>query len=308
MPRIFLNPHSGPGQTQSQREQQVRALFPSCQITPLSGSVDVKALSRQDPADLPYIAAGGDGTVNAIAAAVIATERPMGILPLGTLNHFARDLNLPLEPEAAAKIIAAGHSIQVDAAEVNGLVFVNNSSLGAYPAMVMDRERMKKSGGNKWASLVAASLRAFVRFRHLHVEMKVQGEIRNCTTPFLFIGNNEYCLDATRPGAHFGQRENLDAGVLSLYLAPGATRAGILRMAVAALFGTLRELPEYEEILVPEFTVRVHGRRRLRVSLDGEVRRIPGPLHYRTRPGALKVLVPDPAPAPAAAAAESTSD
>jgi diacylglycerol kinase family enzyme len=79
-------------------------------------------------------------------------------------------------------------------------------------------------------------------------------------------------------------------------------------MAVAALFGTLKELPEYEEILVPEFTVRVHGRRRLRVSLDGEVRRIPGPLHYRTRPGALKVLVPDPAPAPAAAAAESTSD
>ena len=288
MPRIFLNPQSGPGAVQGEQEKKLRALFPACEITPMGRGVDLKKLAREDAVELAYIAAGGDGTVNAVAGAVAGTERAMGVLPLGTLNHFAQDLNVPLDLEAAAKVISDGETSWVDAAKVNGLVFVNNSSLGAYPAMVMDRERMKKSGRNKWSALVAASARAFVRFRHLHVEMMVDGHSRSCTTPFLFVGNNEYRLD----GMRLGRREHLNGGVLSLYLAPGASRLGVLRMAIAAVFGRLKQTPEYEEILVQEFTVRVHGRRRIRVSLDGEVRRMPGPLQYRILPGALKVLVP----------------
>jgi diacylglycerol kinase family enzyme len=285
MARIFLNPHSG---TRINQEAHLRTLIPGSQIIRLTRALDLRALARQDPLDLPYIAAGGDGTVNAVAQAVCGTKRPMGVLALGTLNHFARDLGLPLDLEAAAQVIAAGHTRPVDAAEVNGRIFVNNSSLGAYPAMVLDRERMKRSGRNKWASLVLASTRAFIRFRCATVEMSAAQGRRSCTTPFLFVGNNEYCLD----GVRLGRREHLNAGRLALYLAPGATRAGVLRMAFAALFGRLKQTPEYEEFLVPEFTVRVHGRRRLRVSFDGEVQRMPGPLHYRTLPGALNVLAP----------------
>ncbi len=290
MPRIVLNPHSGARTpAQEDKETQLRALFSGCEITQLGPGVDLRGLARKDPSQLPYIAAGGDGTVNAVAQAVCGTGRPMGVLALGTLNHFARDLNLPLDLTAAASVIAAGHTRCVDAAEVNGRIFVNNSSLGAYPAMVLDRERMKKSGRNKWASLVFASARAFVRFRRLTVEMSAGSRERCCATPFLFVGNNEYCLD----GIRLGRREHLNAGTLALYLAPGATRAGVLRMAFAALFGRLKQTPEYEEFLVPEFTVHVHGRRRLRVSFDGEVHRIPGPLHYRILPGALAVLCPE---------------
>ena len=215
--------------------------------------------------------------------------RPMGVLGLGTLNHFAKDLDIPLDLGAAAKVILDSHIEQIDAAEVNGRVFVNNSSLGAYPAMVMDRERMQKTGRGKWLAMAAASARAFVRFRCLQVEMHVNGERQTCTTPFLFVGNNEYCLD---DGARLGQRESLNRGLLALYLAPGATRATVLRMAVAALFGRLKQTPEHQQHLVDSFTVRVHGRRRLRVSLDGEVTRMPGPLCYRSLPGALHVLTP----------------
>ena len=291
MPRIFLNPHSGPQDAaRRSREAQIRTLFPGCTVTPLSRSVDLRALARQDPPDLPYIAAGGDGTVNTVAQAVAGSPRPMGVLPIGTLNHFARDLGLPLDLAAAAQVIAAGHTRPVDAAQVNGRIFVNNSSLGAYPAMVLDRERMKKSGRGKWSALLLASARAFLRFRRLTVEMSAEGRQRCCTTPFLFVGNNVYCLD----GVHLGRREHLTAGTLALHLAPGATRAGVLRMALAALFSRLKHVPEYEEFLVPEFTVHVRGRRRLRVSFDGEVQRIPGPLHFRTLPGALNVLAPKP--------------
>ncbi len=288
MPRIFLNPHSGTRAAQKDQENQLRALFPSCKITKLTRDLSLRVLAERDPPDLPYIAAGGDGTVNAVAQAVAETGRPMGVLALGTLNHFARDMGLPLDLAEAAEVIAAGHTRCVDAAEVNGRIFVNNSSLGAYPAMVLDRERMKKSGRNKWASLLFASARAFVRFRCATVEMSAKGGQRCCTTPFLFVGNNEYCLD----GIRLGRREHLNGGTLALYLAPGASRAGVLRMAFAALFGRLKQTPEYEEFLVTEFSVHVHGRRRLRVSFDGEVQRMPGPLHYRILPGALSVLCP----------------
>jgi diacylglycerol kinase family enzyme len=278
--RVFLNPRSGQNAALSHAAQSkardLIALFAAqgcrAEITLLTPNADPKSLAASDSPEIAYIAAGGDGTVNAVANAVAGTPRAMGVLPEGTLNHFARDLQLPLELEAAVAVIAQRHTLPIDAAEVNGLLFVNNSSLGAYPAMVLDRERMRKRGRNKWASLVAASFRAFLRFRCLRVEMTVAGLQRTCITPFLFVGNNEYCLE----GLQIGRREHLDQGRLALYLAPGASRLSVLRMAFAAIFGRLKETPQYEEILTEEFTVHVRGRR-LRVSLDGEVRRMPGP-------------------------------
>ncbi len=114
----------------------------------------------------------------------------------------------------------------------------------------------------------------------------VEGEERRCTTPFLFVGNNEYCLD----GARLGQRERLDRGELSLYLAPGATRGTMLRFIAAAALGRLQQLPDFQEYKTKEFTVDARRRKRLRVSLDGEVRRLTGSLQYRICPAALRVL------------------
>ncbi len=237
---------------------------------------------------MAWIAAGGDGTVNAIANVVIHTGRPMGVLPCGTMNHFARDLGLPLDLDSAARVILTGNTRLMDAAQVNGRVFVNNASLGAYPAMVLDRNRQQTSGRTRWTALVLASMRAFVRFRRLSLDLTLKGQNRTCTTPFLFVGNNECCLD----GLRLGHRDHLDRGTLALYLAPGVSRAGVLRMTLAALFGLLKQDPEYEELLIPSFTVHLPGRR-LRISLDGEVIRLFGPLHFRTLPAALSVFTRD---------------
>ena len=290
--RVFLNPKSGAGEA---APEHLVKLFGdqgvSADITRLCAGADLAGLNAGDSPDTIWVAAGGDGTIRAVAEAIAGSGRAFGVLALGTLNHFARDLDLPLELDAAVQEIAAGQTIAVDAAEVRCgkgrvSVFVNNSSLGAYPAMVMDRERMKRAGRNKWSSLMLASFKAFVRFRCLTVTFAVEGQEQRCTTPFLFVGNNEYCVD----GARLGRREHLDRGTLSLYLAPGASRGTMLRFVAAAALGRLKNLPEFHEYKTTEFTVDARRRKRLRVSLDGEVKRLTGPLTYRIRPAALQVL------------------
>ena len=287
---VFVNEGSGAGACDA---AEVTRLFEArgwtCQCTVLKPKVQISRLARDESAETVFVAAGGDGTVNAVASAIAGTPRKMGILPMGTLNHFARDLGLPMALDASISVVTAGCMRTVDAAEVNGAVFVNNSSIGVYPMMVVDRERMKKSGLNKWASLVWASAKSFVRFRCLTITLQVDGETLRCRTPLLFVGNNEYVLEGTELGA----RKRLESGKLAVYLMPGAHRSTILRMVFAALLGRLKSIPEYQEFHVEQFTVTT-GKRRLRVSLDGEVRRMNGPLEYRIRPRSLTVCVPEP--------------
>ena len=286
--RVFLNNRSGIGSVSPETLCNMFATHGlACKVTILERHLNLAALSDHDPEEVAWIAAGGDGTVNAIAHAIAGTSRSMGILPVGTLNHFAQDLGLPRTLASAIEVIATGNIRIVDAAEVNGITFVNNSSLGVYPAMVLDRERMKKGGWNKWWSLVIASARAFIRFRCLQVEIAIDGGTRRCTTPLLFVGNNLYTMEAGR----LGRREHLDQGRLSLFLVPHANRAAMLRLLIAALFGRVRGARELEEFTADRLTVHAR-RRRLRVAYDGEVKCIPPPLHYASRPGSLHIIVP----------------
>src|SRR5947199_3052283 len=88
------------------------------------------------------VAGGGDGTVSAVASALVGTDKALGVLPLGTLNHFAKDLCIPLEVVGAARNVCEGREVSVDVGEVNGRVFINNSGLGLYPHIVRRREKL----------------------------------------------------------------------------------------------------------------------------------------------------------------------
>src|SRR5205085_4914339 len=115
---------------------------------------DIRAITRRAIADgvETIVAAGGDGTINAVAAEVADSGRTLGVLPLGTLNHFAKDLGIPLDLERAVQVITRGRVAPVDVAEVNGRVFVNNSSLGIYPHIVsMRRHQQERLARGKWA-------------------------------------------------------------------------------------------------------------------------------------------------------------
>jgi diacylglycerol kinase family enzyme len=141
------------------------------------------------------VAGGGDGTVSSVAHALGGSDAVLGVLPLGTLNHFAKDLGLPLDIEAAARAIAARQTTCVDVGEVNGRSFVNNSSIGLYARLVAERKKRERVGLSKWIAHGIAAVRVWSRYyRRLHVTLRGKVVDRRTRTPFVFVGNNEYQL------------------------------------------------------------------------------------------------------------------
>ena len=246
----------------------------------------MRAAANEHPPLL--IAAGGDGTISTAAGLLAGTQTVLGVLPFGTLNHFAKDLHIPLELEAAVANIIAGNAIEVDVGEVNGRVFINNSSLGLYPDIVRDRKRQEtRLGRGKWRSLVWASLAAFRRFPFLNVSIEVDGAKRVYATPLVFVGNNEYGMEEFK----IGKRDRIDRGQLSVYIVKRGDRAGLVRLAIQALVGRLRQARDFEALSTTGVVIETRHARIL-VATDGEVEPMETPLHYRTRPRSLRVLVP----------------
>ena len=184
------------------------------------------------------IVGGGDGSVGAAARAVAGSEAILGILPMGTLNHFARDLGLPLKLDQAAAVIAGGQPRAVDVAEVNGRIFVNNAAIGLYPLMVLDREsQQERLGRSKRLAMLVASIRTLVRFHHQRLTLSGDGGEARVDTPLLFVGNNDYRLAI--PGA--GRRERLDGGRLCVFVMRKKGVPGFLAAVARALVGLARE-------------------------------------------------------------------
>ena len=234
------------------------------------------------------VAGGGDGTINAVASALVGTGVRFGVLPLGTLNHFAKDLGIPLDLDGAIRNVASGHARQVDVGEVNGRIFLNNSSLGLYPDIVRDREKQQRRlGRGKWLAAAWATVAALRRYPFLSVRMKVGETAHARRTPFVFIGNNEYTME----GFSIGERSRLDGGTLSLYVAQRPGRLALLRFAWRALRGGLAQERDFDVMLAQTMEISTHHKR-LRVATDGEVTVMPTPLFYRIHHAALTVIAP----------------
>jgi diacylglycerol kinase family enzyme len=256
----------------------------------------VKAAVASD-ADVVVIG-GGDGTLNAAARVLTGGKKPMGVLPLGTLNHFARDLGIPGDLDAAVGTIAAGHVRQVDVGEANGRIFLNNCSIGLYPHVVRGREELRhRYGQGKWIAMLQAAVAVLRRYPVVEATLRVGERAASFRTPFVFVGNNAYAVSLYG----LGRRERLDGGELGLYFSRDGGRLGLLRLAVLALIGRLEQDRDFTSRLVP--AVEIDTRRRLlRVAVDGELTIVTPPLRCRSRPRALRVLVPAPEPpAPPAA-------
>jgi YegS/Rv2252/BmrU family lipid kinase len=236
------------------------------------------------------VAAGGDGTINAVASVLVGRDVPLGVLPMGTLNHFAKDLGIPLDIAEAVKVIALNHSVAVDVGEVNRREFLNNSSLGVYARAVIERDHTQnRLGIAKWPAMALAAIKTFRLAPMLHVRLDMNGRVIRLKTPLVFVGNNRYRLELPQIGA----RDRLDEGVLSIYVATAHTRWGMLKLLFRAAFGKLRESRDFEAMYAKEVWIETRHRR-LHVAIDGEVVRLHPPLHYRIRPGALRVFIPRP--------------
>lgn len=245
-----------------------------------------KALIASGGLDV-LVVGGGDGTVGAAAALLADTNIALGVLPFGTLNHFARDAGIPGELDEAVKVIASGHIRSVDIAEVNGRVFVNNSSVGLYPLMVRDRERQQEHlGRGKWPAMARAAGRAVWRLSKWRLRIGTEDETVHVETPILFIGNNAYETGLFG----LGKRTALDEGKLYLYAIKAHGRFSLAKAVLQALLG---RLDERDFVVISGAQAKVDSRRRaLHVAADGEAFVTETPLRYRIRPKALKLLAP----------------
>lgn len=232
------------------------------------------------------LVAGGDGSIGSAAGALVDTGTELAILPSGTLNHLAKDLSLPLELEAAARVARDGVAIAVDAAVVNDRLFLNTSSVGAYVVFVRLRERLERYFGYHIASFIAA-LRLVIRLPLFRVTLVAEGHVREYVTPLVFVGVGERELKLPTLGARVeGGRSGLH--VMIIRRRSGARTLALAFAAAARGVEAVSQTPALDAFMVDEFRIASH---RHSAAVDGEIVRMSPPLAYRHVPGCLRVVV-----------------
>ncbi|MEO5697835.1 MAG: diacylglycerol kinase family protein [Burkholderiaceae bacterium] len=243
------------------------------------------------------VAAGGDGTINAVAQATFGSGCTFGVLPQGTFNYFSRTHGIPDEIAPAMQVLLHETAQPVQVGLVNDRVFLVNASLGLYPKLLEDREAWKKRLGRSRLVAIGAGLMTLLRgYRNLRLVIGVHGETREVRTPTLFVGNN--ALQMEQFG--FPEAQAIDAGELA-----GVTLRPVARLAMLGLLlrGALGRLGEADQVLDFSFrqltvvSSQSFGKRRVNVATDGEITRMSLPLVFRVSPKPLWLIRPT-APAP----------
>ena len=291
---VLVNRHGGSVRKKGITAESLRELFQQAgteadvQLIPGEEICDAARAAVKAGVDA-VVGGGGDGTIRAVASVLVGGEVPLGVLPLGTLNHFAGDLKIPDDLEAAVRLIAEGEVHALDVGEVNGEIFLNNSSLGFYPPIVQARDQeMRHSRHGKWVAMAVATFRLLPRLSSLRVKISSGDWQVERKTEVLFVGNHEYKLNAFAHGAP----DRLESGNLYLYLARSRSRLGLIGLALAGLVRDIKRTRSVEDWRLPEFKVEVRKKRAIPVAFDGEVSVMRSPLQYRTRPRALRVILP----------------
>lgn len=245
------------------------------------------ARARESNADL-IVAAGGDGTVAALAAALADTDKILAILPLGTVNAVAKDLGLPLVVDEWIARLDEMAPRKIDLAEVNGKLFLHMAVLGFIVGIAAGRERIRQSGIPAKLSFLNFLWRRLARAQQMAVQIvDADDKVTVARIKALAISNNELS-DAAGPGL---TRAAVDAGVLGLYLLKTSAATDLLRVTTGVLLGSWRQDNAVSVDASKSFTVRTR-RTTLHVMLDGEIERLSSPLHFKVRPRALTVLAP----------------
>lgn len=234
------------------------------------------------------VVGGGDGTIAAAAQIAAETGVALGVLPLGTMNFFARSLAIPGDMKEAAKALASGEVRAVDIGRVNGRSFIHTLSLGIHPAMVAEREKLTyRSRFGKMLGSARAFLRVIRHQRRFHVAIEGTGGSQvEQRTAGVVISNNPLGK------GHLPYADSLDQGVLGVYVTTARGWLELARVTAAAAIGAAETHPLVAYLETPRLSVRLGRHVSVPTSLDGELVRLNGPLKVEIVPGGLKVLAP----------------
>jgi diacylglycerol kinase family enzyme len=229
---------------------------------------------------------GGDGTISCVVDALlrISPELVVGVIPAGTLNHFSKDAHIPQDTERAIQCILDGHTTHVDVGLVNERHFINNSSVGIYPLLVLNREIYQKAGHTKWVALLRASAKLAYSYRSSTILFGTGKSSKKISS--VFIGNNRYVLE----GTGLGGRTALTEATLTVLMISPLSIFGLLLLSLRALRGA--GITDRSVNIIGVQTCEISGKKRsLLVSYDGEITRMQSPLTYSIKPKALRLIV-----------------
>lgn len=238
------------------------------------------------------VAAGGDGTINAVAQAAHDTGCPMGVLPQGTFNYFSRTHGIPQDTAAAIEAMLGAQAQPVQVGLINNRVFLVNASLGLYPELLEDREAYKQRfGRSRLVALLAAGATLLREHRQLRLRIERGGVVRDVRSATLFVGNNRLQLQQVGLPEARGIEQGRVAAVM---LKPTGTW-GLVHLMWRSAMGRLAESEEVESFQFQHMTVQPwlpYGTRRVKVATDGEVSLMRAPLEFRVSPRPLYLLKP----------------
>lgn len=292
---VLSNPRSGTASRNPGAVERAMAVFGDrAELRAFTGDpADEAARAVRDGFRI-VVAAGGDGTVAGVAHALAGTKAALAVLPLGTFNYFARGLGMPEDPEGAARAILEGASHDIAVGTLNGRVFLNNVSIGLYPAILEEREATYARFGRYRILAHIASLRTILRFQRPYRMRLQQDETQHrIRTPMVFVARSAYQLDQF--GLEGARAISDDRFVL--FLAPQQTRLGFLKLAWKLV---RRRVDHGRDVIVStprSITVTVPGRRRISVALDGEKLKMRLPLRIEIAEHDLQVILPPDNPA-----------
>lgn len=239
-------------------------------------------LKQQVKKDDMVIIYGGDGTISSVITILADTDCVFAPVAGGTMNHFTKDLGISQEIDEAIARLTQPKPRRIDVADVNGKLFVNNSSIGFYPLSLRTRERLTPRIG-KWPAAVFGVIGALVRYRTYDIAI---GK-RHLRTPFIFIGNNDYRLETAGIS---GNRTRLDKGELSIYTIDASDIARLVALVGRLLFTRVSKLPGVHVWKGEQVTITSRHEKAISISRDGEVSKVSLPIVYKILPKKIRII------------------
>ena len=234
------------------------------------------------------VAAGGDGTLNAVAAQLINQKIPMGILPLGTFNYVARVLDIPLDILKAAEVIATGQARSSHVARINDHVYLNNASLGLYPLLIKKREIYNQKFGRFPFNAYTSGLDVLIRDRkELKLEIEVEGKSYAVKTPLIFFGNNQLQLEEM----NLKIAKAAELGEVAGVIMAKSDKITLFKTLYKLIRGQLEKATEVHSFSGDRVTVK-SKKKTLTVAIDGEIVEMNTPLNFYVEKNALNIMVP----------------
>lgn len=286
---LFLNPRAGSFDPGEESELRTLAEERGLRIVEVDPDIDMCAVIGESLAAgiRNFIVGGGDGSVHHAAQALVNTEGILGILPIGTLNHLARDLELPVgDWRAAFDVALRGEIRQIDVGRVNGRYFLNSVMLGIYPTISAHRERFR-SLHSRWRAYFKALRLALRQFPHVSVVVELDDRVETLRTQMFTVAVNSY--DLTQGGVMV-PKTSFNDGLLTIYSLSFMSRWQFVRAAAKYLRGRITDVPGFKRVRTTKLRIST-SRGHLRVAVDGELVQMQTPLQIAAVPASLLVRV-----------------